>query len=386
MKISKRGQIEPFRVMAALRDANQVARAGKDVVHLSLGQPSREIPDTVRKRIGAIAMQRSLGYTESTGMLELRQAIAEHYRAQYQLTVPLERIFITLGSSAAFLMALIAAFDAGDRIAITLPCYPAYPNMMRAFDVEMVPLTGTRANNFQPSVSQIETLKKPVHGLVIGSPSNPTGTVLDPDEMQRIAAYAETNGIRILSDEIYHGVTYDAPAQTILRYTDHAIVVNSFSKYYLMPGWRLGWAVVPEALATAFESLAQNFFLSPSAIAQYVGLEVMRDRSLLDTVIAEYRINRDRLLATLMECGFTDIAPAQGAFYLYAKSSRFHPDSERFCHDMLHQAGVVAVSGVDFDPIHGREYVRFSFAGSSADIENACARLTQWLQMRKLAS
>jgi aspartate/methionine/tyrosine aminotransferase len=365
--------------MAALRDANQVARAGKDVVHLSLGQPSREIPDAVRRKIGQIALEKPLGYTESTGTSELRQAISDQYRTQYQIHVPIKRIFITLGSSAAFLMSLIAAFDARDAIAITMPCYPAYPNMMKAFDVRPIALSGTVHNNFQPSCEQLKALPEIPDGLVIGSPSNPTGTILDTGEMERISRYCDENGIRIISDEIYHGVTYGKTAETILRFTQNAIVVNSFSKFYLMPGWRLGWAVVPETLTESFELLAQSFFLSPSALAQYVGLEVMQNRAPLDAVIHEYRANRDQLITALKHCGFQDIAPAEGAFYLYAKSTKFHTDSELFCKDMLHQAGVVAVSGKDFDTQRGHEYVRFSFAGSPADIAKACERLRSWL-------
>jgi aspartate/methionine/tyrosine aminotransferase len=379
MKVSTRGKIDPFRVMAALTLAADYVRTGGTAVHLSLGQPSREVPRAALEKLTDRIHDSALGYTESAGLFALRTRISKHYKESAGLHIPPHRIFITLGSSGAFLMSLLAAFDEGDSLAITMPCYPAYPNMMKAFGLSALRMEGNRENNFQPSVNDIKALGQKPNGLVIASPSNPAGTILDALELEKIANHCETNGIRIISDEIYHGVTYGKPTQTLLKYTQNAIVINSFSKYYLMPGWRLGWAVVPEDLCESFEALSQNLFLSPPNISQMVALDVMDERQELNDTVETYRHNRDTLLAALTECGFDDIAPAEGAFYLYANSSKFSKDSEQFCRDMLYQSGVVAISGKDFDTLHGADYVRFSFSGSHTDIVEASARLKKWL-------
>lgn len=385
MKISSRGAVPPFLILECFRDAEAMKRAGADIIHLSLGQPGVEAPPKVLQRVAARMQSAPLGYTEAAGLPELRHRIARHYRETYGVNVGAERIFITIGSSSAFVMGILSAFDAGDQVAITRPCYPAYPNMLRALNLEPVFLTGTEASRFQPTTAMLDALPETPDGLIIASPSNPTGTVLHGDELAVLAQYCDTHGIRLVSDEIYHGISYGAACETILQHTQNALVVNSFSKYYLMPGWRLGWAVVPPDLVRSFESLAQSFFIAPPTIAQYAALEVMECGTELGEVVAGYAVNRDLLLTELPRLGFTRLAPAEGGFFIYAEVSALTTDSVAFCRDMLHETGVVAVPGVDFDAARGHCYVRFSFSNSETAVREALRRLAGWKGLKRAA-
>jgi aspartate/methionine/tyrosine aminotransferase len=379
MKISARGQVDPFLILEAFREAKALERGGRDMVHLSLGQPGKEAPPEVLSGLGKLLHEQPLGYTESSGWLPLRERIVQFYRQRYGIAVPLERVFITVGSSSAFMMAMTAAFDAGDKIAIIRPCYPAYPNMMKALDLEPVFLRGRRVNKFQPNVAMLEALPKKPAGLVIASPSNPTGTIIAEEELKQLSRYCEEKGIRLISDEIYHGVTYGAKTQTVAALLSKGIVVNSFSKYFLLPGWRLGWTVMAEDLVDSFSALCQNFFISPPSISQYAALECFNHLDVLDGVVDEYRVNRDILLNALPKIGFDELAPAEGAFYIYAEISKLANDSTEFCRRMMHECGVVAVPGVDFDRENGHRFIRFSFSASRDRIEEAVKRLGRWL-------
>jgi len=377
---SARGAVAPFLIMEALSEANRfAARSDKRVIHMSLGQPSKEVPERVREAVAMRLRTAPLGYTEAGGITELRARIARHYQDTYGVEIAHERIFVTLGSSAAFLMSLLCAFDKDDRVAIALPCYPAYPNMMQSVNIHCVTLRGEEEYKFQPTVAVLEALPQKPRGLVLASPSNPTGTVLGRGEMQKLVDYCAQNKIRIIADEIYHGITYEAPAETILAMTDQAIVVNSFSKYFLMPGWRVGWAVVPPQLARPFMSLASSLFISPSAIGQYAALEVFKCKEELDAVVAEYAENRTILLKELPAMGVTRLAPVEGGFFVYANVSHLTGDSTEFCRAMLQNTGVVTVPGADFDREQGHHYVRFSFSGAKADMIEGMARLKQWI-------
>ena len=383
MKVSNRGAIPPFLVIEAFKAAKALERAGHPVVHLSLGQPGREIPKAALEALATSIQTASLGYTEPAGILPLRQRIVQHYKEMYGIDVPIERIFITMGSSAAFLMSILAAFDPGDQVAITLPAYPAYPNMLKALQVEPVYLRGCMANNFQPTVAELKALPKVPTGLVVASPSNPAGTIMKREELKQLCAYTEENNIRLISDEIYHGVTYtESKGDSILEFTQKGIVVNSFSKYFLMPGWRLGWAVLPEDLVPNFEALASSFFISPAAIAQYAALEVFKHLPELNAEVERYKINRDILLDALPRCGFHEIAPAEGAFYVYANVSKLTNDSVDFCERLRNEIHIAPVSGLDFDPIDGKSYIRFSFAGKESDIRSAMERLESWVNKK----
>ncbi len=371
--------------MQALSDAQALAAQGRDIVHVSLGQPSARPPKRVLEAVANMAVSDGLGYTESAGIWPLRERIAKHYAQQYGLSVAPERVFLTVGSSAAYMLALLCAFDEGDCIALAAPHYPASPNMMQALGISPVIMECGAAEHYQPTLAKLQALPQKPDGLVIASPSNPAGTVIDADELARITAYCDAQGIRIISDEIYHGVTYgDAKAETVLRYSERMIVTNSFSKYYLLPGWRLGWCVLPEDLLRPAEALLQNFYISPPTLAQYAALKVMDCREELDEVVRGYDANRAYLLEALAQMGFHKIAPAQGAFYLYVDISDFSNDSTAFCKELLEKAGVCAVAGVDFDKTHGHQFIRLSYAGSAEDMQKAVSRLQSYLQAPKL--
>lgn len=380
-KVAKRGEISPFLIMEALREANEHhAEHGGDMIHLSLGQPGKGVPRAAAEFASKMALEDRLPYTEAAGIKELRQRIALYYQENYGETVPYERIFITVGSSSAFFLSLLAAFDVGDRIALVQPCYPAYRNILEAMSLEPVLLRGTFENNFQPSVEMLEALDEPVQGIIIASPSNPTGTMITDDELTRLYDYCKAKNIRILSDEIYHNVTYTGnKGKTSLSLGDDTIVLNSFSKYFLMAGWRLGWVVSPPDLVRSYESLVQSFFVSPPALQQYAALKVFDCRDELDATVQEYAENREILLRELPKAGFTKLCPIEGAFYVYANVSNLTNDSAAFCRSMMKETGVVAVSGHDFDKEEGDSYIRMSFSATKSEIVDAVQRLQKWL-------
>lgn len=382
MKIASRGAIAPFLIMESLTEANNyIAEQGiEDVIHMSLGQPGKGVPPKVVEAAQDIMNKSTLGYTEAAGVRELRQRLSQHYMECYGLEVPWQHIFITVGSSSAFFLSLLAAFDHGDRVALVEPCYPAYRNVLEAMGLEPVLLPGSFDNNFQPNSELLEALDEPVQGLIISSPSNPTGTVMPRDQMSALIDYADSKNIRIISDEIYHNMTYNVEVESALAMSDKAIVINSFSKYFLMAGWRLGWVVAPPELLRSYESLVQNFFVSPPSLAQYAALEVFKSKDELDRTVEEYATNRGIVLDALRDIGFTEICPAQGAFYIYVKTDKFAKDSADFCRDMLHNTHVVAVAGHDFDKRAGGQFVRFSYSGTEAQVTEAMRRLKMWLK------
>ncbi len=378
IKAAARGAIPPFMVMEVMRAAADREAAGGEVLHLEVGQPSTGAPS------GAIAMAKAaldaelLGYTEAFGLRELRAAISGHYQKFYGLDVPLERIVVTTGASGAFVLSYLAAFDPGDRIALALPGYPGYRHIATAVGLEPVPIEAGPETRFQPSVALLDAIEGPIDGLVVASPSNPAGTMLPPDELAELAAYCERRGIRLVSDEIYHGICFGYDAACAATYSETAIVINSFSKYFSMTGWRLGWMVVPEGLLRSVESLAQNLFISPPTLSQHAALAVFDCYDELDANVARYARNRELLLEALPKAGFDRLAPADGAFYIYADVSAMTNDSEDFCRRLLRELGVAATPGVDFDPGRGNAFVRFSFAGSTEDMAEAARRLQDW--------
>ena len=285
----------------------------------------------------------------------------------------------TLGQPHLFHRWFLAAFEAGDRVALASPGYPAYRNILAALGIEPVELRTEPEDRFQPTPALLDALDRPVDGLIVASPSNPTGTMLPPEEFAALAAYCEGSGIRLISDEIYHGITYGMKAATAAALSDHAVVVNSFSKYYSMTGWRLGWMVVPEDLARAIECLAQNLFISPPTLSQHAAVAAFDCADELDANVARYAANRALLLDALPKAGFDRLAPADGAFYLYADIRHLTNDSEAFCRRMLAETGVAATPGVDFDPSRGHATMRFSFAGATDDMATAAERLRAWL-------
>ena len=378
LKVSKRGTIPPFIVMDVLRAANERAAAGHDVVHLEVGQPSTGAPSLVVEAAKAALDADPLGYTDALGLPELRRGIAEHYKHTYGIAVDADRVVLTVGSSGGFLLGFLSAFEAGDRVALASPGYPAYRNILGALGVEVVNLPVGAETNFQPTPALLDRVEGAIDGLIVTSPCNPTGTMVQGDELAALVDYCRQGGVRLVSDEIYHGITYGKAAETALRLTDDAIVINSFSKYFSMTGWRLGWMGLPENLLRSVECLAQNLFVSPPAISQRAALAAFESRDELDGHVRRYARNRALLLEELPKAGYDKLAPVEGAFYIYADVAHLTNDSQEYCQRMLRETGVAATPGIDFDPERGNRFVRFSFAGATDDMAEAARRLRDW--------
>ncbi|HVB16917.1 MAG TPA: pyridoxal phosphate-dependent aminotransferase [Stellaceae bacterium] len=376
---SSRGLVPPFIAMDVMRAANEREAAGHSVIHLEVGQPGTPAPRAVLDAAHAALAEDRIGYTDALGIAPLRAAIAGHYRDVYGVHVDPRDIVVTTGSSAAFQLAFIAAFEPGDRVALAAPGYPAYRNILSALGLEPVLIEAGENAHYQPNPELLAEAGD-IAGLIVASPANPTGTMIPADDLARLYAHCCASGIRLVSDEIYHGITYESAAQTARAFGHEAIVVNSFSKYYSMTGWRLGWMVVPPDLARSVECLAQNFYISPPALSQLAALPVFGCRAELDGHVMRYRANRDVLIDTLSRAGLDRFAPAEGAFYLYVDVSALTRDSQAFCRQMLEETGVATTPGRDFDPIHGDHWVRLSFAGATEDIIEAARRLQQWLK------
>jgi aspartate/methionine/tyrosine aminotransferase len=325
----------------------------------------------------ALASDR-LGYTDALGVPALRSRISRYYAERHGIAVAPERIAVTIGSSGAFLLAFLAAFDVGDRVAVVEPGYPAYRNILSALGIEPFPLVVGPETRFQPTQEQVKAISGRVDGLIVASPSNPTGTMLSRQALKAIAEVCRANGIRFVSDEIYHGITFGEPAATALSFDSEAIVVNSFSKYYSMTGWRLGWLVLPADMVRTVECLAQNLFISAPSLSQVAAVAAFDCTAELDQHVAHYRRNRDILLAGLPEAGLDRLAPADGAFYLYADVSALTNDSDQFCKRLLAETGIAITPGIDFDPRRGHRHVRFSFSGPTDDMRDAIAKLKAW--------
>lgn len=319
LKIARRGTVPPFIVMDVMRAAAEREATGAATLHLEVGQPSTGLPRKAADRVAALmASGAPLGYTVALGLPELREKIAGHYRKTHGATVSPQRIVATMGSSAGFILAFLSAFDVGDRVGVTRPGYPAYRHILKALGIEPVAIPVGPETRFQPTVEVLETIDGRLDGLIVTSPSNPTGTVMPPDELKRVVAWCDTNRVRLISDEIYHGITFGMSADTVAEIAPDAIVVNSFSKYFCMTGWRLGWLVVPEDMVRPIECLAQNLFISAPTLSQHAGIAVFDCEEELEANVRRYARNREILLDGLPAAGFDRLAPADGAFYLYA--------------------------------------------------------------------
>ncbi|MET9228694.1 pyridoxal phosphate-dependent aminotransferase [Lentzea sp. NPDC003310] len=375
LTVAARADVPPFHVMDVLSAAAARQRTHGDVISLAAGQPSSPAPKPVRDAAARALDEHALGYTEQLGILELRQAIAGHYKRQYDLDVTPDDVVVTTGSSGAFTLAFLAAFDAGDRVALARPGYPAYRNILKALGCEVVELPCGPETRFQPTV---EMLDPGLKGVIVASPANPTGTTA---HVEPIAAWCAANGVQLISDEIYHGISYGEPLHCAWETSRDAIVVNSFSKAFAMTGWRLGWMLLPQRLRRAVDCLTGNFTLCPPALAQYAAVEAFHEDSYAETAghLERYRTNRDLLLAGLTDLGIDKLAPADGAFYVYADVRHLTDDSMDFCKRLLDDTGVAIVPGIDFDPVDGHHFVRLSFAGSTQDIEEALRRFKAWL-------
>ncbi len=374
---SQRGRTPPFYVMNVWAAATRRAEAGLAVFNLSAGQPSTPAPVPVRTALHAVLDTEVLGYTETPGIRSLRAAIARHYARWYSLDVDHDEVVVTTGSSGAFLLAFLAAFDPGDRVGMAMPCYPAYRNILQALGCEVVGIPTGVQSRFQPTVSMVADLR--LDGLVVASPANPTGTMLSADELSALAKYCAAEGIRLISDEIYHGITYREPGVCSWSTDRSGFVVNSFSKYFSMTGWRIGWCLAPADLRESVIALAGNMAICPPAPAQYAAIAAFDAYAECDAHVARYARNRGIMLDGLASLGFTNVAPADGAFYVYADLSHLTADGEDWCSRLLAEQGVAVAPGIDFDP-GGSPAMRLSFAGHTDIIEAGLERLAAFLR------
>lgn len=382
LKASKRSDVAPFLVMDMLREANRMEADGRNVVHMEVGQPSGPPPERVAKAAKLALDEGRIGYTEALGMPSLRARIAAHYQDAYGLEVDPARVVVTTGSSAGFILAFLSAFDHGARVALPVPGYPAYDNILAALGLEVEQIHTTAQNRWAPTVADIDRLSGQggLDGVLLASPANPTGTMIDGPQLGALARACSDAGLWFVSDEIYHRLTYAMQEACALQFNDDAIVINSFSKYYCMTGWRIGWMVVPEMLVRPLECLAQNLFISAPALSQYAAIAAFDAHEELDQRRSVYARNRELLLAELPKIGFSEFTPVDGAFYVYANVGAFANDSFEFARRMLNEIGVAATPGADFDNRNGHRYIRFSFAGTTAEMREAIDRLGTWLK------
>ncbi|GAB3577943.1 pyridoxal phosphate-dependent aminotransferase [Amycolatopsis endophytica] len=377
---AKRADVAPFHVMEVLSAAAARQRTHGDVVSLAAGQPSAGAPEPVREAAARALAGQNLGYTVQLGIPELREAIAGHYERRYGLPVSPDDVIVTTGSSGGFLLSFLSAFDAGARVAMARPGYPAYRNLLSALGCEVVEFATDERTRFQPTVGLLDELG-PIDGLIVASPTNPAGTVLPPGELAAIAGWCSARGVQLISDEIYHGISYGTEPGCAWQSTTESIVLGSFSKYFAMTGWRLGWMLAPKRLHRAVDVLTGNLNICAPALAQHAAVAAFEPESYaeLDGHVAHYRRNRDLLLDGLAGIGLDRIAPVDGAFYAYADVSGHTIDSLSWCQRLLADTGVAITPGIDFDPVDGGKFVRFSFAGSSADVTEGVDRLGRWL-------
>lgn len=370
MHLSRRGDIPPFVVMEMSKAAFEMQRAGRRVFHLEVGQPSTRAPVLARQAAARALDEDLLAYTDANGIPPLRQRIARFYAERYGVAVDPGRIIATTGSSAAFVLTFLAAFDAGARVAIAAPAYPCYRNVLGAVDVEVVPIPVGPETHYQVTPALLEAAG-PLAGVMVASPSNPTGSIIDAAAMKALADYCGAARLTLISDEIYHGLEYATPAVTAAAYDENAIVINSFSKYFSMTGWRIGWMIAPPAFVRPIEKLAQNLFISPPTISQIAATAAFDASEELDGHVARYRQNREIVLAGLPALGVTTFAPPDGAFYVYADVSHLTDDSVKFCRDLLEATGVAVTPGVDFDRERGHTTIRISYARDGATVTEA---------------
>ncbi|MEO0936857.1 MAG: aminotransferase class I/II-fold pyridoxal phosphate-dependent enzyme [Pseudomonadota bacterium] len=380
MKSSRRGDVDPFIVMDVMEAARAAEAAGRHIIHMEVGQPGTPAPAAARGAVARAMEAGPLGYTVALGLPELRARIAELYDQWYGVNLDPSRVVVTSGSSAGFILAFTALFEAGDKLGIGAPGYPSYRQIARALSLTPVDIETAAENRFQPVPADIEGLG--LQGLMVASPANPSGTMLNRAQMQALIEACAGQGAAFISDEIYHGIEYEAKAVSALEITDDAYVINSFSKYFSMTGWRIGWMVVPEAHVRGIERLAQNMFICPPHASQIAALAALDAGEELEANMDVYRANRARMIQGLKAAGFTNFAPPDGAFYIYADVSDFTEDSRAFAAEILEKAGVAVTPGLDFDPVRGHQTLRFSYARSTEDIEEGLARLKAFMASR----
>lgn len=380
---SRRSQVPPFLVMDVMEAADRAERSGQRILHLEVGQPGTPAPKFVLDAAHAALDSDNIGYSRATGVARLREAIARHYRDAYSVDVDSESVVVTSGASGAFVLAFIAAFGAGARVALSVPGYPCYSNILLSLDLVPVALRVGPESNYRLTISHLESLDVPPDGLIIASPANPTGSMLGAHELRELLAYCRAKNIFVIVDEIYHGLEFgEQRASTAAEFSESTIVIGSFSKYYSMTGWRLGWMLVPESFRRTTEILSQNLTICPPTLSQLAAVRAFEAGDELEAHVLRYRRNRDVLLSALGRAGVTCLAPADGAFYIYADISSFSDDSRDLCAEMLQEINVAATPGVDFDPQEGHRAVRFSYCRGEADVREAAERIETFLKRK----
>ncbi|WP_238366102.1 aminotransferase class I/II-fold pyridoxal phosphate-dependent enzyme [Mesobacterium pallidum] len=380
MRNSRRSAVDPFIVMDVMEAARAAEASGRDIVHMEVGQPGTPAPRAARDRLARAMETDALGYTVALGLPELRAGIAQLYRDWYGVDLDPARVVVTAGSSGAFILAFTALFDTGDRVGIGAPGYPSYRQILRSLDLVPVDIETSVEDRYQPVPVQLAG--QDLAGLLVASPANPTGTMLDRDALGALIGATQAAGASFISDEIYHGIEYDRKAVTALEVSDEVYVINSFSKYFSMTGWRVGWMVVPEDHVRVVERLAQNLFICPPHAAQVAALGALEARDELEANLAVYTRNRELMMAGLPDAGFDRIAPPDGAFYVYADVSHLTDDSRAFAREILDEAGVAVTPGLDFDPARGAGTLRFSYAQGTDRIEEGLRRLRAFMERR----
>ncbi|TMJ85198.1 MAG: aminotransferase class I/II-fold pyridoxal phosphate-dependent enzyme [Alphaproteobacteria bacterium] len=379
---SARSDVPPFMVMDVMAAAARIEAAGGRVIHMEVGQPAAAPPASAIAAARAALASGRLRYTESLGIATLRARIARHYEESYGVAVDPARVVVTTGSSAAFVLAFLALFEPGDRVAVALPGYPPYRHILSALGCEPVGIETTQATRWAitPEMLMAAHRKAPLKGVLVASPANPTGTMMPAQALGALVTAAESEGIRFISDEIYHGLDYAFAAETAARLSDNCVIINSFSKYFCMTGWRIGWMVAPEPLVRPLDRLQGNLAVSVPTMSQIAAEAAFDGRAEMEAVKHGYEENRRILLEGLPKAGLDKTLPVDGAFYLYTDVSRFSDDSFEFARRMLAQTHVAATPGIDFDPLKGRHFIRFCYAGAAAEMHEAVERLANWLK------
>src|SRR3954463_11188010 len=378
---SGRSDVPPFMVMDVMAAADRIEAAGGHVIHMEVGQPAAAAPRTAIEAAHAALAQGRIDYTSALGIPSLRRRIARHYGEAYGCAVDPERIVVTTGSSGVFILAFLSMFEPGDRVAVTVPGYPPYRHILTALGCEpvLIETSGDTRHALTGEALLAAHRKTPLKGVLVASPANPTGTMMSREALTGVMAAAAGAGIRFISDEIYHGLDYAFPAVSAVELSPQALVINSFSKYFCMTGWRVGWMVVPEPLVRPIERLQQNLSISVPTLSQIAAEGAFEGREEMEAIKRAYQENRRILIEGLPKAGLSKFLPADGAFYLYADVSDFTADSFELAGRMLEKAHVAATPGVDFDPVHGRAFVRFSYARSADEMREAVARISRWL-------
>ena len=380
MKNSKRGNVDPFIVMDVMEAAREAEESGRRIIHMEVGQPGTPAPKQATNSVVESMTNNNLGYTVALGLPELRKRISQLYGEWYNVDINPKRIAITPGSSSAFVASFTSLFDSGDRVGIAAPGYPSYKQILKALDLVPVTIQTIIENRFQPLPQNLPN--NDLSGFLIASPANPTGSMLDYKSLSDLIHISQENNISFISDEIYHGIEYEKKAVTALEITDDCYVINSFSKYFSMTGWRIGWIIVPENHIRQIESIVQNMFICAPHVSQVAAIAAMDAKGELEYNMSVYRENRSLMIEGLAKAGFTEIAPPDGAFYIYADISKFSNNSFKFARDILDEAGIAITPGFDFDTERGNETIRFSYAGTTDDMKEGLSRLYKFMKSK----